>query len=65
MIRTDELINDFVDQSKEILQDNLPEEYQPLIRDALREYSDGEGVDYDMDLARQYARYAVGRIKES
>ena len=44
--------------------DRLPEEYRPLIRDALRDYSENANVVYDRALARRYAEYAIGRIKQ-
>ena len=43
--------------------EHLPEQYHPLILDALREYADNAEVEYDKDLARIYARYAINRIK--
>ena len=42
----------------------LPSEYRPLITDALREYCESARVDYDATLAKRYAAYAVGRIRE-
>ena len=41
---------------------NLPEEFRPLITDAMREYSENADIVYDTDLARRYAAYAVKRI---
>lgn len=41
---------------------NLPQEYQPLICDALREYLDGENVTYDLRMAREYAEYMIKAI---
>ena len=43
--------------------DRLPPEYHPLIRDALREYTQSGPVVYDAALAKRYAAYAVGRIR--
>ena len=43
--------------------DRLPPEYRPLIRDALREYTESASVVYDPALAKRYAAYAVGRIR--
>ena len=43
--------------------DRLPPEYHPLIRDALQEYTQSVPVVYDAALAKQYAAYAVGRIR--
>ena len=43
--------------------DRLPPEYRPLIRDALREYTEGATVVYDEALARRYAAYVVGKIR--
>ena len=43
--------------------DNLPEEYHKLIRDALREYSEGVDVAYDISLAKKYAESAKKMIK--
>ena len=40
---------------------NLPEEYHPLLRDALREYEEGENAAYDPETARQYAAYMLER----
>ena len=40
----------------------LPAEYHPLIRDAMREYSESAKVAYDEPLARRYAEYAIARI---
>ena len=41
---------------------NLPEEYRPLITDAMREYTENADIVYDKDLAGRYAAYAVKRI---
>ena len=43
--------------------DRLPPEYRPLIRDALREYTEGATVVYDEALARRYAAYVVRKIR--
>lgn len=42
--------------------EQLPPEYRPLIRDALREYSETAEPVYDEALARRYAKYALDRI---
>ena len=42
---------------------NLPQEYHVLICDALREYSDGADVSYDLHMAREYAEYMIRSIK--
>ncbi|WP_026526162.1 aminoglycoside adenylyltransferase domain-containing protein [Butyrivibrio sp. VCD2006] len=41
---------------------NLPQEYQPLICDALSEYSDGVDADYDLRIAWDYAEYMLKAI---
>ncbi len=41
---------------------NLPQDYQPLIRDALREYSDGSDVTYDLSATKVYAKYMIDQI---
>ena len=43
--------------------ENLPPEYHPLIRDALREYTEGASIIYDEALAKRYAAYVMGRIR--
>ncbi|MBO4415602.1 MAG: DUF4111 domain-containing protein [Lachnospiraceae bacterium] len=43
----------------------LPEEYYPLIRDALKEYTENEAVSYDRELAVCYAEYMLKRIRET
>ena len=40
----------------------LPEKYDPLIRSALREYESGEDVQYDGELAKEYAAYMLDQI---
>ena len=40
----------------------LPSEYRPLIRSALREYTEGAEVIYDENLAKKYARCLIRRI---
>ena len=40
----------------------LPEEYHPLISQALREYKTGDSVLYDTELAKKYAEYMLGEI---
>ncbi len=42
---------------------NLPQKYHTLICDALREYSDGVDVTYDLGIAREYAEYMANSIK--
>ena len=44
---------------------HLPAEFHPLITDALREYAGSEEAIYDKALARRYAGYMIGRIKQS
>ena len=43
---------------------NMPAEYRPLVTDALREYSGNARPAYNEALARRYAAYAVGRIRQ-
>ena len=43
---------------------NLPPEYRPLIEGALREYSENARTVCDEALARQYAGYAIKRIRQ-
>ena len=43
--------------------ENLPPEYRPLIRDALREYTQSASVVYEEALAQKYAAYVMGRIR--
>ena len=43
--------------------DHLPAEYRPLIRDALREYTQGGTIACDENLARDYAAYMLKRIE--
>ena len=43
---------------------NLPQYYQSLIVDALREYSDAMDVTYDLNKAREYAEYMIEQIKD-
>ena len=42
----------------------LPAAFQPLIADALAEYTAAAEPAYDKDLARRYAEYAVRRIRQ-
>ena len=44
---------------------NLPEEYRPLIRTALQEYTDGTEGRYDPAPAKRYAEYMLKEIKNS
>ncbi|MCR5322472.1 MAG: DUF4111 domain-containing protein [Lachnospiraceae bacterium] len=41
---------------------NLPELYHGLIRDAMREYAEGEAVSYDLNMAKDYAGYMMEQI---
>ena len=43
---------------------NLPAEYRPLVADALREYTENAKPAYDEALARRYAGYMIGRIRQ-
>ena len=42
--------------------ENLPKEYHPLVEAALKEYADTVSVEYDFNLAKQYAEYMLSRI---
>ncbi len=42
--------------------DNIPDKYHGVISTALREYSDGEDVSYDIDPAKEYAKYMIEQI---
>ena len=42
--------------------ENLPKEYHPLVEAALKEYVDAVPVEYDLELAKQYAEYMLSRI---
>lgn len=42
--------------------DHLPEEYRPLISDALREYCEAAESVYDEELAKRYAGYVIRRL---
>ncbi|MCR5167536.1 MAG: DUF4111 domain-containing protein [Oscillospiraceae bacterium] len=42
--------------------DNLPDEYHPLIRSAMKEYSQAISVVYDIELAKLYAKYMLSQI---
>ena len=44
--------------------ENLPEEYHPHIEAALKEYAEAAPVEYDLELAKQYAEYMLSRIAE-
>ena len=44
--------------------DRLPNEYRPLLADALREYTENVDAVYDKNLAKRYAEYMIGRIKQ-
>ena len=41
----------------------LPDEYHPLIQDALRDYLESIDVTYDKTLSKKYAKYMIKRIK--
>lgn len=43
---------------------HLPSEYHPLIKDAMREYSEGAEVVYNDFLAKRYADYVIGQITQ-
>lgn len=43
---------------------NLPEEYHPLILNAMRDYLESAEVVYDKVLAKHYAKYMIKRIKK-
>ena len=43
----------------------VPEEYRPLVEDALNEYVQNAAVTYDAALAGRYAGYMLGRIEKS
>ena len=44
---------------------HLPTEYHPLIQSALRAYVETAEVDYDNELAKRYAAYALRRIQQA
>ena len=44
--------------------EKLPNEYYPLIQDALCDYTNSEDVNYDKKLAKRYAKYMIKRIKQ-
>jgi streptomycin 3"-adenylyltransferase len=44
---------------------NLPDKYHPVIQTALREYSEGIDLNYDMDLAKEYAKYMIEQISDN
>ena len=44
--------------------ENLPKQYHPLIAATLKEYADVGFVEYDLELAKQYAEYMLSRIAE-
>ena len=43
--------------------EKLPNEYHPLIKDALRDYQESIEVNYDKKLTKRYAKYMIKRIK--
>ncbi len=43
---------------------HLPEKYSPLLRTALEDYENSGDVLYDLENAKEYAGYMLGRIKE-
>jgi streptomycin 3"-adenylyltransferase len=45
--------------------DNLPEKYHSLISTALREYTEGTDLTYDIELAKDYAKYMVEKISSN
>lgn len=45
--------------------DHLPASFHPLIRDALREYTEAAAVAYDGALAKRYAAYMLDEIRSS
>ncbi|MBO4407541.1 MAG: DUF4111 domain-containing protein [Clostridia bacterium] len=44
--------------------ENLPAKYDALLRTALADYRSGEKTSFDEDLAKEYARYMLGRIMQ-
>ena len=44
--------------------EHLPSEYRPLIRNALREYSENAEIVYDDDLAKRYAEYVIKQLTQ-
>ena len=43
---------------------HVPTEFHPLIHKAMSEYADAINVDYNMELAKLYAGYMLGRIRQ-
>ncbi|SHH58597.1 streptomycin 3-adenylyltransferase [Butyrivibrio fibrisolvens DSM 3071] len=43
---------------------NIPEEYQDLIKEAMAEYADAREVSYDYEIAKQYAEYMLQAIQK-
>ena len=44
--------------------EHLPDEYRPLIADAMREYSESAEIVYDDMLAKRYAEYVIRELKQ-
>ena len=44
--------------------EHLPAEYRPLIKDAMREYSENADFVYDEVLAKRYAEYVIGKLTQ-
>ena len=44
--------------------EHLPDEYRPLIADAMREYSESVEIVYDDILAKRYAEYVIRELKQ-
>ena len=42
--------------------ENLPAEFHPLLKDALKDYEESKNVPYNMDYAKKYAEYMLNRI---
>ena len=45
--------------------ENIPKKYYDLISSALRDYSNGETVTYDIDLAKEYAKFMITTVVKS
>lgn len=43
---------------------HLPTEYHKLVKDCLREYSEGVKITYDETLAKRYVKYVIARIQQ-
>ena len=44
---------------------NLPDKYHPLVLESLVEYLEGKDVQYNVELAKDYANYLLGKCSES